>query len=83
MPTTIARLEGEGRVLFRYTSPDGTLDADWNHNGATNAIAGILNERGNVLGHDAASGEPRRSGDGLHRRPRPVRRAWSSICAAA
>jgi phosphoribosylformylglycinamidine synthase subunit PurQ / glutaminase len=47
---TIARLEGEGRVLFRYTAPDGTLNTKWNVNGATNAIAGILNERGNVLG---------------------------------
>jgi phosphoribosylformylglycinamidine synthase len=47
---TIARLEGEGRVLFRYTAPDGTLDPAWNHNGAMNAIAGVLNEGGNVLG---------------------------------
>jgi phosphoribosylformylglycinamidine synthase len=47
---TIARLEGEGRVLFRYTAPDGSLDPQWNHNGATNAIAGLLNETGNVLG---------------------------------
>jgi phosphoribosylformylglycinamidine synthase I len=47
---TIARLEGEGRVLFRYTAPDGALDPTWNHNGATNAIAGVLNDRGNVLG---------------------------------
>ena len=47
---TLARLEGEGRVVFRYTAPDGTLDPAWNFNGAANAIAGILNERGNVLG---------------------------------
>jgi phosphoribosylformylglycinamidine synthase subunit PurQ / glutaminase len=47
---TIARLEGEGRVLFRYSSPDGMVDPNWNHNGAINGIAGILNERGNVLG---------------------------------
>src|ERR1700719_3867313 len=47
---TIARLEGEGRVLFRYASPDGMVDPDWNHNGAMNAIARITNERGNVLG---------------------------------
>ncbi len=47
---TIARLEGEGRVLFRYVAPDGTLDLAWNVNGATNAIAGVLNEGGNVLG---------------------------------
>jgi phosphoribosylformylglycinamidine synthase subunit PurQ / glutaminase len=47
---TIARLEGEGRVVFRYTAPDGTLTPEWNFNGATNAIAGIVNARGNVLG---------------------------------
>ncbi len=47
---TIAKLEGEGRVLYRYASPDGMIDPDWNHNGAMNAIAGIVSERGNVLG---------------------------------
>jgi phosphoribosylformylglycinamidine synthase len=46
----LARIEGEGRVLFRYSDPDGQLDLDWNHNGSANAIAGVLNERGNVLG---------------------------------
>ena len=35
------RLEGEGRVAFRYTR---------NYNGSRRDIAGILNERGNVLG---------------------------------
>jgi phosphoribosylformylglycinamidine synthase len=47
---TIARLEGEGRVIFRYVAPDGARDPAFNVNGATNAIAGIINERGNVLG---------------------------------
>lgn len=47
---TIKRIEDEGRVLFRYSSPEGTLDAAWNVNGAINAIAGIVNDRGNVLG---------------------------------
>jgi phosphoribosylformylglycinamidine synthase len=47
---TVERLEAEGRVLYRYVSPAGALDPAWNHNGSTNAIAGILNERGNVLG---------------------------------
>ena len=47
---TINRLEREGRVLFRYTDPAGALDPAWNFNGATNAIAGVLNEAGNVLG---------------------------------
>jgi phosphoribosylformylglycinamidine synthase len=47
---TIARLEAEGRVLFRYASPDGKIDLDWNHNGSINAIAGIVSDGGNVLG---------------------------------
>jgi phosphoribosylformylglycinamidine synthase len=47
---TIRRLEDERRIIFRYVAPDGALDARWNVNGATNAIAGILNERGNVAG---------------------------------
>ena len=47
---TIARLEREGRVLFRYSDPAGRIDLDWNHNGSINAIAGILGEGGNVLG---------------------------------
>ncbi len=40
---TLKRLEGEGRVVFRYV--EGT-----NPNGSINDIAGIMNERGNVIG---------------------------------
>ncbi len=40
---TLARIEGEGRVVFRYT--EGT-----NPNGSINDIAGIINDKGNVLG---------------------------------
>ena len=47
---TIDRLEGEGKVLLRYTAPDGSLDPAWNFNGATNAIAGLVNDRDNVFG---------------------------------
>ena len=39
---TIARLEGEGNVVFRYL--------DVNPNGSINDIAGITNARGNVVG---------------------------------
>ena len=47
---TLARLEEEGRVLFRYCRPDGAVtDAD-NPNGSAHNIAGILNGQGNVLG---------------------------------
>ena len=47
---TLRALESEGRVLFRYSAPDGSLDASWNINGAINSIAGIVNDKGNVLG---------------------------------
>jgi phosphoribosylformylglycinamidine synthase I len=40
---TLDRLEGEGRVLFRYAPGD-------NPNGAARDIAGIVNETRNVLG---------------------------------
>ena len=49
-PATIAQLEDEGRVLLRYTSPQGVCSPQWNPNGSTNAIAGVLCERCNVLG---------------------------------
>src|SRR5688572_893507 len=47
---TIGRLEAEGRVLFRYTDAQGKRDPKWNVNGAVNSIAGVLNEKLNVLG---------------------------------
>ena len=49
-PDVINQLESEGRVAFRYSSPDGSAGNEYNINGSLNAIAGILNERGNVLG---------------------------------
>ena len=47
---TIGRLEAEGRIVFRYADADGKLDPKSNVNGATHAIAGVLNEKLNVLG---------------------------------
>jgi phosphoribosylformylglycinamidine synthase subunit PurQ / glutaminase len=47
---TLDRLEGEGRVAFRYCAPDGSLDEETNFNGSARAIAGIFNESGTVLG---------------------------------
>jgi phosphoribosylformylglycinamidine synthase subunit PurQ / glutaminase len=44
------RLEGEGRVVFRYTTKDGRLDEDANANGSSRAIAGVCNEARNVVG---------------------------------
>ena len=47
---SIARLEGEGRVLYRYCSARGVVDERSNINGAAQSIAGIVNDQGNVLG---------------------------------
>jgi phosphoribosylformylglycinamidine synthase len=47
---TLDRLEGEGRVLFRYVNRAGGHDELSNFNGSLRAIAGIVSERGNVLG---------------------------------
>ena len=58
---TLDRLEGEGRVAFRYAEPV---------NGSARDIAGLLNDRGNVLGmmpHPERRVEPAHGGtDGRH-----------------
>ena len=47
---TLERLESEGRVVFRYVDAAGQATAEANPNGSWHNIAGIVNERGNVLG---------------------------------
>jgi phosphoribosylformylglycinamidine synthase I len=47
---TLARLEGEGLVAFRYCDANGAITADANRNGSMNAIAGIYSPGLNVLG---------------------------------
>jgi phosphoribosylformylglycinamidine synthase len=47
---TLKRLRGENRVAFRYVDVSGALSDEANPNGSIDAIAGILNERRNVLG---------------------------------
>ena len=49
-PETLDELEANGRVAFRYAEPDGSITQASNPNGSARNIAGILNERGNVLG---------------------------------
>ena len=49
-PETLARLEGEGRVAFRYVDSEGTAGAHANPNGSANHIAGILDRNRTVLG---------------------------------
>jgi phosphoribosylformylglycinamidine synthase subunit PurQ / glutaminase len=47
---TLDRLEGEGRVAFRYAEPDGSLSEAANPNGSARNIAGIFNETKSILG---------------------------------
>ena len=64
---TLAELESNGRVAFRYCTPAG--EPGDNPNGSANDIAGIVNESGNVLGmmpHPERACEPIMGGeDGL------------------
>jgi phosphoribosylformylglycinamidine synthase len=47
---TLTRLEGEGRVVLRYCDATGNISVEHNHNGSVNGIAGVCNERRNVVG---------------------------------
>jgi phosphoribosylformylglycinamidine synthase I len=47
---TLRMLDDTDRVAFRYGTADGRVTPEANPNGSMNGIAGILNERGNVLG---------------------------------
>ncbi len=50
LPENLERIEGEGRVAFRYSQADGTIDAAGNPNGSANNIAGITDPTGRILG---------------------------------
>lgn len=47
---TIKKLEDNNQIIFRYCTSDGKMTDDSNPNGSINNIAGIINEKGNVLG---------------------------------
>ena len=49
-PDTLARLEDEDRIAFRYCNNDGTVSDDANPNGSALNIAGVYSETGRVLG---------------------------------
>ncbi len=63
---TLERLKGNGQIAFRYCRPDGGLDEESNPNGSLDSIAGILNERRNVLGlmpHPERLADPKLGGE--------------------
>jgi phosphoribosylformylglycinamidine synthase subunit PurQ / glutaminase len=77
-PQTLDRLEDDGRIAFRYCTADGAVADDANPNGSQRAIAGVLNEKGNVLGmmpHPERASDERLGG-------RDGRALFESVCAA-
>jgi phosphoribosylformylglycinamidine synthase len=49
-PDVIQSLESSGRIVFRYCDATGRVTDAANPNGSLNNIAGICNERRNVVG---------------------------------
>lgn len=49
-PATLAEMEANRQVVFRYCNQQGEVTPEANPNGAMNNIAGIVNREGNVLG---------------------------------
>ena len=49
-PAVVDELERTGRVVFRYVDAEGQPSVAGNPNGSVNNIAGICNERRNVVG---------------------------------
>ena len=47
---TLKELEKNDQIVFKYSSPDGKIDKDYNPNGSQQNIAGIVNKKKNVLG---------------------------------
>jgi phosphoribosylformylglycinamidine synthase subunit PurQ / glutaminase len=64
-PATLSRIEQGGQVVFRYCDAAGCLADAANPNGSAHHIAGLRNERGNVLGmmpHPERCAEPELGG---------------------
>ena len=76
---TLARLNAEDRIVFRYCTPEGEITREANPNGSLENIAGIVNEERNVLGmmpHPERASEDLLGGtDGLY--------VWRSMMEAA
>ena len=49
-PQVLEEIEKNKQVLFRYADEKGRLNEEANVNGSLNCIAGLMNERGNVMG---------------------------------
>jgi phosphoribosylformylglycinamidine synthase len=60
---TLDRLEGEGRIAFRYCSEEGEVTPAANPNGSQRNIAGLYDDSGRILG---LMPHPERAADRLH-----------------
>lgn len=49
-PDTLKQLEDRQQIVFRYCTDEGEINPAANPNGSLNNIAGICNDRGNILG---------------------------------
>ncbi|HSN05543.1 MAG TPA: phosphoribosylformylglycinamidine synthase subunit PurQ [Nitrospira sp.] len=49
-PVTLAAMQANAQIVFRYCTPDGKVTPEANPNGSLDNIAGIINPEGNVLG---------------------------------
>jgi len=49
-PEEFARLEARGQILLRYCDAEGRVTPEANPNGAVGSAAGVVSERGNVMG---------------------------------
>jgi phosphoribosylformylglycinamidine synthase I len=49
-PVTLAALQANAQIVFRYCTPEGRITSEANPNGSLDNIAGLRNAEGNVLG---------------------------------
>lgn len=49
-PSSLNELEKNGQILFRYCDTSGNISAESNPNGSVGSVAGVANERKNVMG---------------------------------
>ena len=79
-PDVLDALEREGRIVFRYCDPDGSIVDAANPNGAVRNIAGICNPEGNVVG---LMPHPDRCSEGLLGNAVGIRMFESAVAALA
>jgi phosphoribosylformylglycinamidine synthase I len=83
---TLDELERSSRIVLRYSDASGTVSEAANPNGSLRGIAGIVNQRGNVLGlmpHPERAADPELGGNDGLRLFRSLERWLQELPAAA